>query len=197
MAYDCDICGGAEKVRLPIRFRAMALTADPGPTMTESSREYPCPACADTTRLERVQAAREETFAASYINDPGFVDHVRKGLAHQLASHLLEHDFIKFERGPEDERNMGFQMRATVGVVRPGQLDNLEERISERQTEVAKEVIEEAEHQINNWGSHYGHADILKRDATRMVREAIDSVLKKRAAWTPQSLAAGQTAREP
>lgn len=192
MVYDCDICGGAEKVRLPIRFRAMAFTDDPEPTMAESSREYPCPACADTTRLERVQAAREETLVASYIKEPDFISHIRKGLAHQLVSYLLEHDYIKFERGPEDEQNMRFQMRATVGVVRPGQLDNLEERISERQTEVAKEVIEEAEHRINNWGSHYGHADILKRDATRMVREAINSVLKKRAAWTPQSRTVGQ-----
>lgn len=182
MKHNCDICGGAEKVRLPIRFRAMAFTADLAPTMTESSREYPCPACADTTRLERVQAAREETLVASYIKDPGFVDHVRRGLAHQLASHLLERDYIKFERGPEDEQNMRFRMRATVGVVRPGQLDNLDERISERQTEVAQEVIAEAERHINNWGSYYGQQSISKDQATREVREALGTVLKNRAA---------------
>lgn len=193
MGYDCDICRGAGKVRLPVYMRLRAvMVPDANLVMEESSREYPCPECADMTCLERVWAAREETHVASYIKEPGFLDHVRSGLARQLASHLLEHDYIKFERGPEDDQNIRFQMRATVGVVRPGQLGNLEERISERQTEVAKEVAEEAERQINNWGSHYGHADILKRDATRMVRDAIKAVLTKRAAWTPQPLRHGQ-----
>ncbi len=183
MKHDCDICGGPGKVRLPIRFRALAFSIDEEPKMVDSSREYPCPECADVTRLERVQAAREETFAATYIKEPGFLDHVRRGLAHQLAGHLLEHGYIKFERGPQDEQNMRFQMRGTVGVVRPGQLDNLEERIAERQVEVAQEVANEAVKQINNWGSHYGHSEILKRDANRMVGDAIKIVLDKRAAW--------------
>jgi hypothetical protein len=183
--HDCDICRGAGKVRLPVWSRAFAFTADALPTATEAAREYPCPECADVVRLERVQAAREEGFAATYIKDLGYIQHAQESLAHQLVSFLLRHQYIKFERGPDDDREMWFGMRATIGVVRPNQLDNLEERIAERQTEVAQEVSAEAIHQVNNWGSHYGHADILKRDATRLIGEATQSVLKKRAEWKP------------
>jgi len=184
--HDCEICRGAGKVRLPISLRLMAAASlEMAPSEpVESSREYPCPECSDVVRLERVQAAREETLVASYIKEPRFIEHVQHVLAHQLAGFLLKHGYIKFERGPEDTQQMRFAMRATVGVVRPGQLDNLEERIAERQTEVAQEVVGEAQRQIDNWGSYYGHADILKRDAMRFVGEALQTVLKLRAkAW--------------
>lgn len=183
--HDCDVCRGSQKIRLPVwpSLSATAIRHEDSAIVTVSHREYPCPECADVTRLERVQAAREETFAASYIKAEGFIEHVKDGLAHQLAGYLLRNGFIRFERGPEDEQEMRFAMRATVGVVRPNQLDNLEERIAERQTEVAQEVVAEAERQINNWGSYYGHRDISKDQAAREVREAFGAVLKKRAEW--------------
>lgn len=187
MRHDCDICRGYGKVRLPVYAPMRAvMVPDAAPVMEESSREYPCPKCADVTRLERVQAARQETFAPTYIKDEDFIDHIRHSLAHQIAGFLLENGYIKFERSPDDERNMRFGMRATVGVVRPNQLDNLEERIAERQTEIASAVAQEAERQINNWGSYYGRAQIDKDQATRFVRESLGYVLKKRAEWQPE-----------
>jgi hypothetical protein len=195
MKHDCDICQGRKKIRLPIYRRAMAFSADVLPDPVESSREYPCPECADVTRIERVQAVRQETFAPAYINDARFIDHVRSGLARQIGAFLMDNGYIKFERSPDDEKYMRFAMRATVGVVRPNQLDNLEERIAERQTEVASAVVQEAERQINNWGSYYGHAAIDKDQATRFVRESLGYVLKKRAEWKPvDSPAGGQVA---
>jgi hypothetical protein len=38
-----------------------------------------------------------------------------------------------------------------------------------------------------HWGSYYGHAEILKRDATRLVGDAIKAFLAKRAVWKAPS----------
>lgn len=82
-------------------------------------------------------------------------------------------------KGPNDSREMRFQMVATVGVVHPSKLDTLEARIAERQDVVAKEVADEAEHQIERWAD-YGHSKIFKRDARHMIRDAFQIVMKRR-----------------
>lgn len=169
-------------------FRAARVTsisygAMPGRSnaLLESPRDYPCPECGDAVTIGQVQALRQEGFATlQYANEPGFISHVREGLAHQIVSQLLEDGYIKFRRGPDDDRVMCFQMVATVGVVHPSKLDILEQRIAERQDVVAREVADEASHQIDNWGSHYGRADILKRDARQMVKDALQIVMKRR-----------------
>jgi hypothetical protein len=178
--HDCEICRGNGLVRLPIYRRLMACTIDAAPEPVESSRDYPCPECGDAITIGQVGALREESLVASYINEPGFIDHVREGLAHLLAAQLLKDGYIKFRRGPNDDQRMRFQMVAMVGVVHPSKLDTLEQRIAERQDVVAREVADEAAHQIDNWGSHYGRADILKRDAGRMIRDALQIVMKRR-----------------
>jgi hypothetical protein len=181
----CDICRGAGTVRLPI-FRPLNLSPclTPEDVCEASYRNYACPECSDVTPVARVHALHTEVFAASHIpGGPDFIDHVQRGLAHQLAGHLLEHDYIEFKRGPEDVREMRWQMVATVGVVPKSKLSDLEARIAARQTEIANEAVAEAQSQVSNWGSHYGHAEILKRDAIRLIGESIRRALDKRAAF--------------
>ena len=184
--YDCEICSGSGYIRLPLYRRATAVSFEAmPPEIEETSRQYPCPECTPVVRLERVQAIKVEGFTSSQIEDPAFIEHVRYGLAREVAAFLLKEGYIKFERGQIDTIQMRFATRATLGVVRPNAVDNLEQRIAERQSELAHEVVEEVERQINNWGSHYGHSEILKRDATWLAREAIGIVVKKHADFKP------------
>jgi hypothetical protein len=179
--HDCDICRGNGIVRLPIYRRVMAFSANEMADPTPNHRDYPCPECGDSVTMGQVQALRQEAFATTmYANEPGFIQHVREGLAHQIVSQLLKDGYTTVKRGPDDSREMRFQMVATVGVVHPSRLDTLEQRIAENQDQVAREVANEAAHQIDNWGSHYGHADILKRDARQMIIDALQIVMKRR-----------------
>lgn len=134
----------------------------------------------------QIGAAHEETFVASYIDDPSFLDHVKEGLACAIGAQLLKSGYIKFRRSLNDLRELRFEMVATVGVVHPSKLDTLEQRIAERQSEVAQEVACEAVNQIDNWGSYYGHAEVLKHDARRLIGEALKSVLNRRAVGQPR-----------
>lgn len=181
--YDCEICCGRGTVRLPIYRRATAFVADLAPTIEESSREYPCPECSEAVPFARVGVVDAIKAMDTRIDDPKYIEHVKRTAAHSLIDQLINGGYLKVESGPANTAEMRQEFRITLGVVSQKQVATLEERVAERQIEIAQETAAEAEHQINNWGSYYGHADILKRDATRMVREAIKTVLTKRAAW--------------
>jgi hypothetical protein len=190
--YDCDICQGHGTIRLPLYRRVMAFTAEPDVTMQESSRSYPCPECSDKVPFAQVGVVTSTVTIETRISDPKYLEHVKHSAAMGLMDEIIRAGYVQIEVGPDDTREFRREYRVTLGVVSPKQVATLEERVAGRQTEVAHAVVKEAEHQINNWGSFYGHADILKRDATRMVREAIQAVLAKRAAWKRESLGAGQ-----
>ena len=189
MKSECEICRGQRRVRLPVYKAASAAPFDGHTkTMGEAYREFPCPECSDQIPIERVHAATELGLADSrYVDAPGFRDHINAMLADQLAHFLLREGYIEFEKGPVDEKQLNFGVRATLGVVSPKQIESLDERISKRQTEVAEQVATEAKHQISNWGAFYGHLQISKADAHRMVDDAIRIVMAKRAAWKPMA----------
>jgi hypothetical protein len=191
MKYDCEICRGAGRVRLPV-YRSLTVAhfdanAASDFDTREASREYPCPECGDSVSLGKIHAGKSETFASSQIEDPQYLDRVRGGLARALADQLLEKGFIRFQRGPIDDRNCRFGMVATVAVAQQGALDTLEQRIAERQEAVGVQVADEAARQIDNWGSYYGHSEILKRDARRLIGEALKTVLHKFSGTARQS----------
>lgn len=179
----CDICRGQGTVRLPVyhRMTALAMSGDIPTVQTEAYRAYPCPECADAVSIGQVQALSEITTAdAQYADDPKFIEHINESMAHALVEKLIKDGYIRFERGLVDEKDWRFGASATLAVAHPSRLDTLELRISERQTEVARDVVNESIRQIDNWGSHYGHSEILKRDARRLIAESIQEVLKKR-----------------
>lgn len=184
---DCDICSGMGTLRLPIRQRLAAFTAaDVELRPVELSRLFPCPECSGTVSLRTVSAARVEQNVDSRVDERGFISHVHEGLACKLADFLLRNGYIQFERGEIDANALLTEFRASMAVAHPSNLDTLEQRISERQSEVAQEVVSEAIKQIDNWGSEYGYTDILKRDARTLIRDSVTAVLEQHAKrWKP------------
>ncbi len=196
--YDCEICNGRGTIRLPIyrRVSALAFSTEAIQDIGESSREYPCPECSEAVPFARVGVVGSITAMDTRIDDPKYIDHVKNEAAHALVEEIIKGGYIKIERGPEDTQELRREFRVTLGVVSQRQVATLEERVASRQIEIAQQVASEAEAQINNWGSYYGHPDILKQDATRMVRESIKTVLAKRTAWTRDTLASDRAPRE-
>lgn len=184
VSYDCEICQGRGTIRLPVYRRVVAaFDLSTCPAVDESSRQYPCPECSEAVPFARIGVVGAIKEVDERITDPAYLDHVRHAAAHCLMDEIIKGGYLKVETAPPDTRDMRRAFRVSLGVVSQKQVASLEERIAKRQIEVAHEVVAEAEYQINNWGSYYGHSDILKRDATRMVRESIQAVVAKRAAW--------------
>jgi hypothetical protein len=188
--YDCEICRGRGTIRLPIYRRVAAFVVDAATAsvMEESAREYPCPGCSESIPFARVGIVGALKVMDTRIDDPKYIEHVKHACAHSLIEEIIKGGYVKIERAPPDTQQMRQELRVTLGVVSQKQVATLEERVASRQIEIAQEVANEAEAGINNYGSYYGHADILKRDATREVREAIKTVLAKREAWKPTEI---------
>lgn len=110
-------------------------------------------------------------------------DVIKEDLAHQMVSLLLKHDLIEFRRSPVDGHQIRYAMTGTLLVAPRKTASNFEEFAKDRAGAVAREVVDEAGRQISNWGSHFGHSDILKQDANRLMGEAMRSVLNRLGAW--------------
>jgi hypothetical protein len=181
--HDCDICRGSGFVNLPIW--AMAVTADNGDDIRESSRRFACPQCDDVVREERIGVLKEYGERDLSISDPAFAMAVYRGIARQFADALLQRGFIRFEEvdGPERYGRPHKAVRATLGVVSKADVAKLEERIAKRQFEVAAEVQAAAVAEVRNWGSYYRSEFIQKSDVYRLIADAHKSVKARRAAW--------------
>src|SRR5713226_8423809 len=92
-------------------------------------------------------------------HDPEYIEHVKYTAAHGLIEEIIKGGYVKIESGQPDTRELRQEFRVTLGVVSQKQVATLEQRIAQRQIEIAQEVAVEATYQINNWGSYYGHAD--------------------------------------
>lgn len=181
---ECEICRGEGSIRLPI-YRRMSLVADV-PSISsaeETSRRYPCPECSETVPQDRIAVMSKHHLVQSGVDDPDFMGHVRRHSAHELIDGLLHRKLISFERGRDDPYEMTFPIIATVGVVSPNVVATLEQRVAERQDEVAREVAAAAAAGIRIWGSHYtgDEGSIHKAQAVDAVNEALKRVLEKRA----------------
>ena len=186
--YDCEICCGRGTIRLPLYKRASAVAVNASVAMEESSREYPCPECSETVPFARIGVLGAMQAMDTRIDDPKYIEHVKRAAAHSLIEEAIKGGYVKIESGPPDSRQLRQEFRVSLGVVSQKQIATLEERVAARQIDIAQEVAAEAVAQIDNCGSYYGHVDILKRDAARMVRDSIKTILAKRAAWKPDPL---------
>ena len=138
--------------------------------------------CSDQVSQDRLALVEYHTSIASHISDPDFINYAKKNAAHMIAYKLLEDGFIKFYKGPNNLNDLTFELRATIGVVAPKQVVTIEERVTQHQEELAKEVVEEAIRQIDLWGSAFVGETIRKSDAINFIKLAIPTVLGKRAA---------------
>jgi len=174
---DCEICRGSRVVRLPVYHKVSAEPFDMPAVSEESSRQYPCPECGDQVKLDRVAVLDVHTIMDSRISSEDYIQRGKETAAFRLVDHLLRGNFITFEQGPHDAKELSFPIIASLGVFSKGQVATLEQRIAERQDQVAKAVAQEAKEQISIWGSYYGHAGILKRDARAQIDSALNRVL--------------------
>jgi hypothetical protein len=188
--HDCEICQGRGTIRLPIYRRAkLAVSISAASVIDESSRQYPCPECSETVPYARVGIVGALQSIDTRIDDPKYINHVKDACAHSLVDKIINGGYLKVESGPVDDKEMRQAFRITLGVVSQQQIATLEERVAKQQIDIAREVATEAAALINNWGSYYGHADILKGDAIQFIDDAIKTVLARRAAWRPSPIA--------
>lgn len=185
---ECDICNGRRTVRLPVYQSVVSgpIDADISTVVDQSSREYPCPECASDDRapVTRLQALQGRMDVQEYLaGDVNFMRHAGRNLAARLGVDLFERGLIEIaKRTYADEmgRNV-LQVRATVAAFSPNTRIKLEQRVAERQLEVAAEVVDATIEEIANWGSFYhgrmgGRVDASQavqwlRDALKRVRE--------------------------
>lgn len=89
------------------------------------------------------------------IDDPQYGEPARKSLAHELVAALLRNGYITFTKGEADEMQRTRKMRAMLGVVSAAKVASMEERIAERQMEVASKLVSAAADEIRVWGRYY------------------------------------------
>lgn len=183
MRDDCDICGGSGKIRLPVMSKPDLSAYRPSSIslkarMEESSREYSCPECSDVADDNRVMVmGAQEEFPVELAKDPAVMDSIRRGMARPLAAMLVEKGFVRFADGSPTGHPWRGSLRAYVGVVAVGAAKRIDDRISERQFEVADRVIKEAAAQIRHWGSAYSgpEGNISKGHAVEEMLRALET----------------------
>ena len=183
----CDICRGSGKITLPV-YREVQMKPDPDlpltPTaMATAARNYPCPECQDHVDMKRLGVLQRHRDLV-ILTDDGYMRAAQTAAARELVDQLLREGYIQFEmvRTEESGPDSG-QLRAVLGVVHPGVVATMEQRIAARQEEVANQAANEAVRQINNWGAHYGRTWVEKDLAAERIFKAIRTVVEKRAEW--------------
>jgi len=179
----CPVCRGSRRIKLPL-YHPVSAAYDSGPIDVDvrpSSKEFACPECAPQVPEERV-AILEFGAMVQSVDDPRYEDAVRKQAAHTLVDSILRKGFIRFRKGSVDEFNMRYEMTGRVGLVSPSVVASMEERIAERQKEVAEEVAARAAAEIGLWGSHYtgDEGPIHKSTAIDAIRRAAKAVFAER-----------------
>jgi hypothetical protein len=173
----CPVCQGQKTIRLPL-YHSVSASFDPNavPTiMEETSRSFPCPECAPKTKEENVALLKyEATVTTQYEREPGFLEYVQKDMAHNLAHALLRDGHIQFVSLPADDAQLTRVTKATLGVVSANVIASMEDRISERQLEVAARLVPAASRKIRVWGSYYSgdEGSISKDQAVDAVKDA-------------------------
>jgi hypothetical protein len=183
MSKRCDVCHGRTTIRLPIYQPLIGPRHGDKLTIPELWREYPCPECVPAVAEERIALVSHLTAFDSRMNNSDYIRLAQESAAHGLVAGLLKAGFIEFYFGQEDRAQLTTPLHATLGVVSKRHVASLEERITARQTEIAKLAVEEAVRQIRIWGSAYSGDEgrIFKGQAIDTVNKALTTVLEQRA----------------
>ncbi len=170
----CEVCREARTIRLPLYREAVVSFEATVAKLEDSYRDYPCPECAPSTSADLVRVV-ECHFQADtrYEGDEGYREHIVGHGVQILAREIEKAGLIRMQHAPADSRELKRGYRLSVGVVSPKVVTKLDEQRIAAEDAFAKLVVETAYYQIDNWGSHYGHADILKSDAKHMVSDAL------------------------
>lgn len=183
MRERCDICRGIKSIRLPVHHNASALYKEHSAAVapvSNSYRDYPCPECSPKVSEENVSVYSTQHDIDSRIPPAERAHYVMRQAAHMMADKLQESGHMKTVVGPLDTSRMTYPVRTTLGVVSQSFVASMEDRIIERQAEVAEQVVSAAIAKVNHWGSTYGHQGIYKVQAIDSIREALKEVLGAR-----------------
>lgn len=180
----CPVCQGRRTIRVPLYFQLDVLqTADTIPEPHESSRTYDCPECVKKAPFTRMGTMKLMSFMDGEQlpekTKEWWRDNAAKTMGRMIAEKLIEDGFIQFETVPPDAYHAE-GIRATIRAILPAHVATFEERVAERQMDVAAEVADEAQRLIDNWGSYFGAASINKDTANREIRCAVENIRKKR-----------------
>jgi hypothetical protein len=176
---DCEVCRGSGRIHLPLygKLEASPLDVSIDLQLGVMSREYPCPECSvDVVPISRLWVAKH---AGRF--DRRYLPVMQKSMAHALIDSLLERGMFMFRQDDPDDRG-GVRLVASVAFVAPAHVATLEQRVAERQFEVAEAVVEATVEEVANWGSHYqgrtgGSVD--KSQAIGWMRTALKKVREK------------------
>lgn len=188
MMAACPVCGDRRHIVLPLMPDIVSSYWDdknPLPPASEvsSSREYPCPECHGTrTSDDQVHLLRmHESVAQEHlaVMAQDVEKHVMGKMARALAHGLIEGGYMHFRKQDEaadDMRRVLYQ--GTVGIVHPTRAMALEQRVAQRQADLAIEVANRIKSQVGNWGSHYGAQSINKEIVYNLIGEALDQTIR-------------------
>lgn len=184
---ECPVCRGSRKIKMPL-YHTVSVTAYGRGDMPmdmdarPSSKEFACPECAPKVPEERVAILEFRAAIQSFGDDPRYEEAVRKQAAHSLVDAILRKGFIQFRKGPVDEFDMHYELTGRLGLVATSVVASMEERIAERQKEVAEEVAARAVAKVSEWGAHYSgdEGPIHKSQAIDSIRQAAKDVFAKR-----------------
>ncbi|HWK44889.1 MAG TPA: hypothetical protein VNT30_09220 [Stellaceae bacterium] len=176
----CPICQGSRTVRLfvyhPVTTKPLARQA----RLEDSSRTYPCPECTRKAVSEEHVTILQHTavFGATYLVREGLEIYAMRTAAAALSRRLLDDQFIKFSYFPNVLPG-STEVVATLAAVAPSHVASMEQRIAERQGDVARRVVEQAVREIEIWGSAFGGTggSIHKEMAVEAVKMALIRVL--------------------
>ena len=179
---DCEICGGAGKIRLPIREKLSVFMASSESAPTLKIREYPCPECGNQIPQENIKIIQAEDYVSGDIREAGYVLHCKETIAHKIGRFLFNEDQITYTKEdsviPEKLWRGDYVLRGKLGIISPRFVAKFEERVKEHQEGIAKTVVEEATKSIRNWDSMRQNPVIQKETAIRFLYEALDKIVK-------------------
>ena len=188
MRESCPICRGSKTIRLPV-YREMSVSfADysiDASAVSESYRTYPCPECADRLDDSKVMILQGRASGRTeYFTDAGFVRHIQKNIAYGLAQEFLENGLIAFSEPKalhdSDPWFGDTEVTGTLGAVSMATVATMEQRIAERQFEMAEKLASAAAEKIRHWDS--SHTDdggpIYKNLAVQYIWDALRKVTR-------------------
>lgn len=173
MSQQCLVCRGEKKILVPLYRPVSVSFEDTAEKIEESYRSYPCPECAPLAAVDKVRVLNCHFQADTrYEGDQGYREHIIGHGVNLLAHEIEKAGLVRIQHTPANSRELKRGYRLSVGVVSPNIVADLDAQRQSAEDAFAELVVQIAAYQIDNWGSHYGHSDILKRDAKQMVADA-------------------------
>jgi hypothetical protein len=180
---NCEVCQGSEKIRLPLWKRQVVAREDMPvpPSFERMSKEFPCPACTALSKDEmlKVQASEHVDLHALASAPFDLRGASRRAIARAIGEELLRGNMVEWQEW-EDLKMNWVTIRGTARVLKPGAMQEVEERRRMEWESLVKRVVWEAQERIQHYGSQVGMQGVPKSVACAAVAEAALAVVNER-----------------